>query len=161
MSSLADSQPNGQHPEGLLPSDTVDFAHRMFDGARSGNLTLLDSAIEAGLPIDLTNAAGNTLLMLASYGGHPELVKYLLSKGANPNRLNDRGQSPLSGAVFKGFREVVVELVDGGADPTLGQPNAIDCAYMFGKTDYWPLLGATEADLSPTVPRSVQSHRPE
>lgn len=45
--------------------------------------------------------------MLAAYHGHAPLVKLLLSHGADPNSLNDRGQSPLAGAVFKGEEEVV------------------------------------------------------
>jgi ankyrin repeat protein len=39
--------------------------------------------------------------MLAAYHGHAGLVKILIQHGADPNRLNDRGQSPLAGAVFK------------------------------------------------------------
>lgn len=45
--------------------------------------------------------------MLAAYHGHTPLVKLLLQHGADPNSLNDRGQSPLAGAVFKGEDEVV------------------------------------------------------
>ena len=45
--------------------------------------------------------------MLASYHGHAPLVKLLIQHGANPNTLNDRGQSPLAGAVFKGEGEVI------------------------------------------------------
>jgi len=45
--------------------------------------------------------------MLAAYHGHVELVKLLIQHGADPNSLNDRGQSPLAGAVFKGEAEVV------------------------------------------------------
>lgn len=45
--------------------------------------------------------------MLAAYHGHADLVTLLLSHGANPNSLNDRGQSPLAGAVFKGEDKVV------------------------------------------------------
>ena len=45
--------------------------------------------------------------MLAAYHGHYQLVKLLISHGANPNALNDRGQSPLAGAVFKDESEVV------------------------------------------------------
>jgi ankyrin repeat protein len=39
--------------------------------------------------------------MLAAYHGHADLVKLLIEHGADPNRVNDRGQSPLAGAVFK------------------------------------------------------------
>ena len=45
--------------------------------------------------------------MLAAYHGHAELVKLLIQHGADPNRLNDRGQSPLAGAVFKKEDEVI------------------------------------------------------
>lgn len=45
--------------------------------------------------------------MLAAYHGHAPLVRLLLQHGANPNSLNDRGQSPLAGAVFKGESEVI------------------------------------------------------
>ena len=45
--------------------------------------------------------------MLAAYHGHAALVKVLLQNGADPNSLNDRGQSPLAGAVFKGEADVV------------------------------------------------------
>ena len=47
--------------------------------------------------------------MLAAYHGHADLVKLLLRHGADPNRLNDRGQSPLAGAVFK-MEDAVVEV---------------------------------------------------
>jgi hypothetical protein len=47
--------------------------------------------------------------MLAAYHGHAELVKLLLDHGADPNRLNDRGQSPLAGAVFK-MEDAVIEV---------------------------------------------------
>jgi ankyrin repeat protein len=45
--------------------------------------------------------------MLAAYHGHAPLVKLLIQHGADPNTLNDRGQSPLAGAVFKNEPEVV------------------------------------------------------
>jgi ankyrin repeat protein len=45
--------------------------------------------------------------MLAAYHGHAPLVKLLINHGANPNSLNDRGQSPLAGAVFKGEAQVI------------------------------------------------------
>ena len=48
-------------------------------------------------------------LMLAAYHGHADLVRLLIQHGADPNRLNDRGQSPLAGAVFK-KEDAVIEV---------------------------------------------------
>lgn len=55
--------------------------------------------------------------MLTAYHGHADLVKFLLQHGAGPNRLNDRGRSPLSGAVFK--KEDVVVDVSGRCNSRL------------------------------------------
>lgn len=45
--------------------------------------------------------------MLAAYHGHSNLVRFLIQRGADPNRLNDRQQSPLAGAVFKKEDDVI------------------------------------------------------
>lgn len=45
--------------------------------------------------------------MLSAYYGHADLVKFLIQNGADPNRLNDKRQSPLAGAVFKRLDDVV------------------------------------------------------
>lgn len=84
--------------------------------------------------------------MLAAYSGHASLVRLLHAKGADPNRLNDRGQSPLAGAIFKGEGEVVRTLVELGADPRVGEPSAIDSAKIFGQDVWLDLLGATEEE---------------
>lgn len=47
--------------------------------------------------------------MLAAYHGHSEVVKLLMDHGADPNRLNDRHQSPIAGAVWK-KEDAVVEV---------------------------------------------------
>lgn len=45
--------------------------------------------------------------MLSAYYGHADLVKFLIQHGADPNRLNDKRQSPIAGAVFKKLDDVV------------------------------------------------------
>ncbi|KIK24096.1 hypothetical protein PISMIDRAFT_29254 [Pisolithus microcarpus 441] len=131
-----------------LPPATLEFAHRMFDAAREGNSELLLAAIDAGLPVNLTNDKGNTLLMLASYSNHPTLVSGLLARRADPNRLNDHGQSPIAGAVFKGYEEVVRVLSQGGADPWLGQPSAVEAAVMFDRKRVLEMMGIREGDVA-------------
>lgn len=113
----------------------VELAHQMFDLARAGSAEQLEAYVEAGVPVDLTDAAGNTLLMLAAYHGHAETVTMLARRGADVDRLNDRGQSPLAGAVFKDEPEVVAALLDAGADPDKGGPTARETAAVFGRAE--------------------------
>ena len=115
--------------------ELVELAHQMFDLAREGETERLAAYVETGVPVDLTDASGNTLLMLAAYHGHAATVAALTARGANADRVNDRGQSPLAGAVFKGEDDVVRVLLDAGADPDAGTPTARETAAMFGRPD--------------------------
>ncbi|MGC5585511.1 ankyrin repeat domain-containing protein [Ornithinimicrobium sp. W1679] len=115
--------------------EAVDLAHALFDLARNGRTEQLTAYVDAGAPVDLTDPDGNTLLMLAAYHGHPDLVRQLAERGADVGRLNDRGQSPLAGAVFKGEDEVVGVLLAAGADPDTGTPTASETAKLFGRSD--------------------------
>lgn len=104
----------------------------MFDLARGGETDQLLAYVDAGVPADLTEASGNTLLMLAAYHGHAALVDGLAARGADVDRLNDRGQAPVAGAVFKGEDAVVTVLRRRGADLDHGRPTARETAAMFG-----------------------------
>jgi uncharacterized protein len=95
----------------------LEFAGRIFDLARHGLVAELCLYVDEGLPVDLTDDKGDSLLMLAAYHGHAELVTALLERGADPNRVNDLGQTPLAGAVFKGHDAVVRALRAAGAAP--------------------------------------------
>lgn len=115
--------------------EQLDIARICFDDARAGRSERLLAYLDHGVPADLTDAAGNTLLMLAAYHGHAPLVAALLARGADPDRLNDRGQSPLAGAMFKGEDDVVHALRAAGADLDAGTPTARETARMFGRDD--------------------------
>ena len=117
--------------------EIIAFASRMYDAARAGDLPTFQSALPAGLPANLTNSSGDSLLMLASYHGHLPLTRFLLEHGADPNRLNDRAQSPLAGAVFKGADEIVEALLEGGADVDAGQPSAMQSVEIFKGGEKW------------------------
>lgn len=110
---------NGKQADGEKPpvfdEDTIAFAGRMFDYARSGQGEELAQVLAMGLPPNLRNDKGDTLVMLASYHGHADAVRRLLAAGADPSIANDRGQTPLAGACFKGDADVVRALLDGAA----------------------------------------------
>ncbi|WP_432052509.1 ankyrin repeat domain-containing protein [Streptomyces xiamenensis] len=122
--------------------EVLQLAAKIFDLARDGDTDTVAAYVDAGVPPNLSNDKGDTLLMLAAYHGHATTVEALLQRGADPGRANDRGQTPLAGAVFKGETEVVRTLVAAGADPAAGQPSAIDTARMFAKADLLELFGA-------------------
>ncbi|GAA2219422.1 hypothetical protein GCM10010413_07350 [Promicromonospora sukumoe] len=105
---------------------------QVFDLARQGADVLLD-LVDAGLPVELADQAGNTLLMLAAYHGHAALTAGLAERGADVNRLNGNHQAPLAGAVFKNEPDVIRVLVEHGADPDAGTPSARATAQMFGR----------------------------
>lgn len=123
-----------------LDEETIAYAQRMFDLARSGGTEELVGNVAAGLPANLTNDKGDTLLILAAYHNHPETVAGLLEQGADPNRVNDRGQSALSAAVFRQNALSVRTLLAAGADPDGGTPSARATAEFFKLPEMAALL---------------------
>ncbi|MGW1468012.1 ankyrin repeat domain-containing protein [Streptomyces sp. NPDC002308] len=121
--------------------EVVELATKVFDLARRGETDTLAAYVDAGVPANLTNDRGDSLLMLAAYHGHAPAVSALVARGADPDRANDRGQTPLAGAVFKGESAVIEALLAAGADPAGGTPSAVDTARMFGKADLLELFG--------------------
>jgi ankyrin repeat protein len=128
-------------PQAAAPDgEVLDLAHALFDAAREGNSELLGGYLAAGAPATLTNAAGDSLLMLAAYHGHADTVRLVLAHGGDANTANDRGQTPLAGAAFKGYTDVAKVLLEAGADPDAGTPSARAAAQMFARTEILNLL---------------------
>ncbi|MDX3526559.1 ankyrin repeat domain-containing protein [Streptomyces sp. ID05-39B] len=121
--------------------EVVELATKIFDLARRGQTEELVAYVDEGVPANLTNDRGDSLLMLAAYHGHAEAVRALLARGADADRINDRGQTPLAGAVFKGETDVIKALLEAGADPAAGTPSAVDTARMFAKAELLELFG--------------------
>ena len=90
-----------------LDTEVLDLASRLFDAARSGDAAMLAAYLDAGVPVNLTNTNGDTLVMLAAYYGHESAVAALIARGADVNRHNNRGQTPLAGAVFKNDTTII------------------------------------------------------
>jgi ankyrin repeat protein len=128
-----------------IDPELLELTTKLFNFAREGDAASLASYVDAGVSANLTNEAGDSLVMLAAYHGHEAVVRALLERGADPNKLNDKGQSPLAGAVFKNEIGVITALVEGGADPDAGAPSAGQTAVMFGKTDLVELFANNSA----------------
>lgn len=123
-----------------LDDEALAFAHRMFDLARDGRDEELAEYVDAGVPVNLTNHNGDTLLILAAYHQHPGTVRALLDRGADVSRMNDRGQTALVAATFRSATDIVAGLLDAGADPEHGNPSAIATATFFELPEMVALL---------------------
>ena len=120
------------------------------DFARIGEAGPLAEMLCHGLPVNLADAKGNTLLMLASYHGNVETTRMLLERGADVDRRNGRGQTPLGGVAFKGFEEIVALLLEYGADIDAdngGGMTPVMFAAMFGRMKVVEQLKAHGASL--------------
>ena len=140
--------------EEQLDDDVLAFARQMFDLARSGETERLAAYVDAGLPVNLTNDKGDTLLILAAYHDHPETVRALLERGADHTRANDRGQTPLAAAVFRRSSTTVLALLASGADPAGGSPSATETARFF---DLPEMLALLESGPRPGPVRAEES----
>lgn len=135
--------PMPQSNEPAHDPEVLELAQKIFGLARHGDTDTVAAYVDAGVPANLTNDKGDSLLMLAAYHGHAAVVRALLDRGADPDRPNDKGQMPIAGAVFKGEDEVVRVLLEGGADPRAGEPSAVETARMFEKKELLELFGET------------------
>lgn len=132
-----------------LDEATLAFVRRVFAYARAGESAELALLLDQGLPANLRNERGDSLLMLACYHGHCDAARVLLEHGANSELMNDAGQAPLHGAAFKGDLAVATLLLDHGARVDAAGPNgktALLFAAMFNRVDIARLLLARGAD---------------
>ena len=139
-------QPN---PKPELDDAALAFAEQVFDNARTGDAERLGDLLGRGLPANIRNHNGDSLLMLTSYHGHLDASRVLLENGADPQLRNDKGQSPLAGAAFKGNLEMTRLLLDHGADVESASPDgktALMMAAMFNRSEIVELLLARGAD---------------
>ncbi|RMR05207.1 Ankyrin [Pseudomonas syringae pv. helianthi] len=133
----------------MTEDEAAEFAEQVFDVARQGNAVMLERLLEKGLPADLRNHKGDTLLMLASYHCHADAVRVLLSFRADPEIRNDNGQSPIAGAAFKGDLAVVRLLVEAGANvdgASADGRTALMMAAMFNRNEIVDYLISQGAD---------------
>jgi hypothetical protein len=117
----------------LTPEQQARVVAIAMDLAREGRTSELMEFLDHGLPVDVADREGNTLLMLAAYHGQAETVEALIARGADVDRRNHRDQSPVAGAIFKGEEAVVRALVASGADLDAGTPTGRATAGMFGR----------------------------
>jgi len=77
---------------------------------------------------------------------NPATVTALLARGADTERINDRGQTALGAAVFRGCEPSVRALLKAGANPDAGPRSAITVATVFELREMAHLLRSHQVD---------------
>jgi ankyrin repeat protein len=126
-----------------LPEDVL-------HAARKGGLKKVVKWLRKG-SVDARNAEdGNTLLHAAVVGGHPDIMRELLHRGANVDLRNDDGSTPLMAAAERGAQLQVKLLLDHSADPnrqTSQGVTALMSAMAHRQKSVLPLLLGASANV--------------
>ena len=98
---------------GMTDQDVDDI----FSYARHGRVDEIDKLLDKGIPVDVRDAYGNTLLTIACQNGNKRVAKCVLRRAANINSRNNKGNTPLHYCYSYGYGDTLgAYLVSKGAD---------------------------------------------
>jgi len=93
-------------------SDELPLLHAVYQNDND----VLSGLVIAGADPDTTGEEGVTVLMLACFLGHANIVETLLNHNANVDLQDARGRTALMYACYEGNAEIVVKLEQHHAD---------------------------------------------
>lgn len=112
--------------------------------------------VNAEIPIKLGKVIFmESWLNIATKAGCPNIVQYLIDRGADVNRVDSVGATPIYTAICNGFTEIVGILINNGADikqkfsPTGIQP--LHCAVINNFSEIVKLLLFYNADVNAEI----------
>lgn len=89
----------------------------MFSYARHGRCEEIEKMLNKGIPVDVKDNYGNTLLTIACQNGNKRVAKAVLRRGANINARNLKGNTPLHYCYHYGYADTLGEyIISKGAD---------------------------------------------
>lgn len=139
-----------------LSDEQIEFLNSLFDFAREGKVQALSSAIDQGIPVNLTNHNGDTFLILAAYREQVAVVDALIQRHADVNALNSRGQSALTSSIFMQNEDISTALLNAGADPDHGPQSARATITAMGLDNMGDFLAAYEDHPATEPPEENQ-----
>ncbi|KAM6446810.1 M-phase phosphoprotein 8 isoform 2-T2 [Liasis olivaceus] len=107
-----------------LSSDVISSA-QLRDAVKNGNYTMVKMALNSNEDYNLEqeDSSGMTLVMLAAAGGHDDILRLLIRKGAKVNCRQKNGTTALIHAAEKNNLTTVALLLEAGAHVNVQQKN--------------------------------------
>jgi len=102
----------------LLVMGQILWTQTIFEAVEKGDLERVQKMVTANPDCiqQREGRSGGTPLHTAAYGGHLEIVQFLIEKGMDPNGKDNDGDGPLLWAVFGKHPDIMDELIKHGAD---------------------------------------------
>ena len=92
-----------------------DLVVRFHIAAWEGDVSLVESMLQEGVPVDCVDRDGRTALSLAAYLNRTDVIRLLLQKGADVNKRDRRGSTPVHYAAWNNSTEATAMLTEHGA----------------------------------------------
>ena len=99
--------------DGISEQDVEDI----FSYARHGRINDIERLLDRGIPVNVRDIHGNSLLTIACQNGNKRVAKAVLRRGADMNVRNFKGNTPLHYCYHYGYGQSLGEyLISKGAD---------------------------------------------
>ena len=123
-----------------MNQDTKESVDRLFSAAREGLVTEMKSLLSRGIRVDSQDWQGCTPVMIAVQKSKVQVVKCLISKGADPAFRADNGRNSLHCASLCGhvdvFELLVSHMTNIDSRDAMNEASLIIAAKE-GRVQYW------------------------
>lgn len=99
---------------------TEEDIENLFSYARHGRCEEIDRQLDQGIPVDIRDEYGNTLLIIACQNGNKRVAKAVLRRGASLNVRNHKGNTPLHYCYQYGYGETLGQYLISKVSKYLG-----------------------------------------
>ena len=113
-----------------------DLVGRFHYAALEGDVSLVESMLQEGVPVDCVDRDGRTALSLAAYFNRTDVIRLLLQKGADVNKRDFFGNTPVYWAAMENSTEAIAMLIEHGASINITNirgDKPIDAARRWGR----------------------------
>mmetsp|Transcript_24926 Transcript_24926/g.42385 ORF Transcript_24926/g.42385 Transcript_24926/m.42385 type:complete len:270 (-) Transcript_24926:205-1014(-) len=100
----------------------------IFSCARHNRLDEVERLLDKGVPVNVRDQFGNTILTISCQNGNKRVAKAALRQGADINSKNYKGNTPLHFCFTYGYGDTLGQyLISKGADPAIRNMAGLTC----------------------------------
>ena len=124
-----DDVPKWRSNEDVTENEIAD----VFSMARHNKVMHVEDLLDSGIPPDITDTYGNTILSIACQNGLKKMAKAALRRGADINACNLKGNTALHFCHAYGYGDTLgAYLISKGADSTVRNEDGYTCYQGLG-----------------------------